>query len=142
MIDKLYRASQAGVKVQLMVRGICALKAGVPGLSENIEVRSVVGRYLEHSRFAMFGDGKKVKAFLSSADWMTRNMDRRVEVTAPIYDDALKAQLETHFDIMWKDNRKSRLVDPEGQNLSAGDLDASAFFAHQELYAYHSSQRG
>ncbi|MAV51301.1 MAG: polyphosphate kinase 1 [Crocinitomicaceae bacterium] len=142
MIDKLYRASQAGVKVQLMVRGICALKAGVPDLSENIEVRSVVGRYLEHSRFAMFGEGKKVKVFLSSADWMTRNMDRRVEVTAPIYDEALKAQLEAHFDIMWKDNRKSRLVDAEGQNLPAGDLDAPAFVAHQELYVYHSSQRG
>jgi len=129
-------------KVRLVVRGICALKAGVPGLSENIEVRSVVGRYLEHSRFAMFGEGKKVKAFLSSADWMTRNMDRRVEVTAPIYNDALKAQLEMHFGIMWKDNRKSRVVDPEGQNLPAGDLDAPAFFAHQELYAYYSSQRG
>lgn len=111
-------------------------------MSENIEVRSVVGRYLEHSRFALFGEGKKVRAFLSSADWMTRNMDRRVEVTAPIYDEALKAQLEAHFDIMWKDNRKSRLVDAEGQNLPAGDLDAPAFVAHQELYVYHSSQRG
>ena len=110
MIDKLYRASAAGVRIQLVVRGICALKAGVPGLSDNIEVRSVVGRYLEHSRFAVFAGGGDTQVYLSSADWMTRNLDRRVEVTTPVLDPGLKNQLVDLFDHLWRDNQKARRV--------------------------------
>lgn len=116
MIEKLYQASQAGVRIRLMVRGICALRAGVTGLSENIEVRSIVGRYLEHSRFHSFGNGGKTLTFLSSADWMTRNLDRRVEVSAPLLDPKLAAHVRAHFERMWSDNTHARLLLPDGSN--------------------------
>jgi len=116
MIVKLYQASQAGVRVRLVVRGICALRAGVPGLSENIEVRSIVGRYLEHSRFHSFGNGGKTLTFLSSADWMTRNLDRRVEVSAPILDPQLALEIRAQFQRMWSDNTHARLLLPDGTN--------------------------
>ena len=90
LIDKLYEASQAGVEIKLIVRGICCLKPQVPGLSENIEVMSTEGRFLEHSRIFYFYAGGKKNVFLSSADWMPRNMDRRVEVMYPILDTRLK----------------------------------------------------
>ena len=116
MIEKLYQASQAGVRVRLMVRGICVLRAGVKGLSDNIEVRSIVGRYLEHSRFHSFGNGGKTLTFISSADWMTRNLDRRVEVTAPVLDAKLAEDIRTHFERMWSDNTHARLLLPDGTN--------------------------
>ena len=116
MIEKLYQASQAGVRVRLMVRGICVLRAGVKGLSDNIEVRSIVGRYLEHSRFHSFGNGGKTLTFISSADWMTRNLDRRVEVTAPLLDAKLAEDIRTHFERMWSDNTHARLLLPDGTN--------------------------
>ena len=116
MIDKLYAASQAGVKIRMMIRGICALKAGVPSLSENIEVRSIVGRYLEHSRFMRFCNGGKALTYISSADWMTRNMDRRVEVTAPVLDLNIAADLKDHFERLWSDNACARRLLPNGRN--------------------------
>ena len=116
MIEKLYQASRAGVKVQLLVRGICALKSGVEGLSDNIEVRSIVGRYLEHSRFIVFAGGGSPKTYLSSADWMTRNLDRRVEVSAPLLDDALAKEVQGLFELMWNDNTHARLLTPQGDN--------------------------
>ena len=140
MIDKLYRASAAGVRIQLVVRGICALKAGVPGLSDNIEVRSVVGRYLEHSRFAVFAGGGDTQVYLSSADWMTRNLDRRVEVTTPVLDPGLKAQLVDLFDHLWRDNQKARRVTGNGDNLPAGEVGSEPFLAQERLYAYHADQ--
>ena len=140
MIEKLYRASSAGVQIQLVVRGICALKAGVPGLSENIEVRSVVGRYLEHSRLAMFAGGGAPQVYLSSADWMTRNLDRRVEVTTPVLDDGLKAQLVDLFDHLWRDNQKARRVTEDGANLPAEEVGGEPFLSQERLYAYHAAQ--
>lgn len=140
MIDKLYRASSAGVQIQLVVRGICALKAGVPGLSDNIEVRSVVGRYLEHSRFAVFAGDGDTQVYLSSADWMTRNLDRRVEVTTPVLDGGLKAQLADLFDHLWGDNQKARRVTEDGDNLPAGEVGGDPFLAQERLYAYHADQ--
>ena len=116
MIEKLYQASQAGVRVRLMVRGICALRAGISGLSENIEVRSIVGRYLEHSRFHTFCNGGKTLIYLSSADWMTRNLDRRVEVSAPILDSDLAGHIRNQFERMWSDNTHARLLLPDGYN--------------------------
>ena len=110
MIDLLYQASQTGVNIKLIVRGICALIPGVPGLSENIEAISIVDKYLEHSRIFVFGNGGKPKYFISSADWMTRNLDHRVEVACPIYDKAIQLELQIHLDIQWRDNTKARIL--------------------------------
>jgi polyphosphate kinase len=135
MIEKLYQASRAGVKVQLLVRGICALKSGVEGLSDNIEVRSIVGRYLEHSRFIVFAGGGTPKTYLSSADWMTRNLDRRVEVSAPLLDDALAKEVHSLFELMWNDNTHSRLLTPEGDNPWVAPKKGSTLVqAQEDLY--------
>lgn len=135
MIEKLYAASQAGVKVRMVVRGICALRPGVPGLSENIEVRSIVGRYLEHSRFMRFCNGGKPLTYLSSADWMTRNLDRRVEVTTPVLDADLADDLRVHFERMWDDNTHARVIQPDGTNAWVTSEDAAPLVqAQQDLY--------
>ena len=135
MIDKLYQASQAGVKVRMVVRGICALKAGVPGMSDNIEVRSIVGRYLEHSRFMRFSNGGKILTTISSADWMTRNLDRRVEVTAPVLDAEIARDLDEHFERMWCDNTHARRLLPDGNNEWIKPNDAETLVqAQQDLY--------
>ena len=110
MIDKLYEASCAGVPVEMIVRGICCLIPGVKGQSENIEVRSIVDRYLEHTRVYSFENGGNPKVYISSADFMTRNIENRVEVAAPIYDPLLKNEIHEVFDIAWNDNVKSRNV--------------------------------
>ena len=110
MIEKLVEASQAGVKIQLIVRGICCIIPGVKDYTENIQVVSIVGRYLEHSRIYIFGD-KDPEVYISSADLMTRNLERRVEVGAPIHDPRIKKTILNMFDIMLHDNVKaSRLL--------------------------------
>lgn len=116
MIDKLYEASQAGVKIKMIVRGICSLKPGIPGLSENIEVISIVDKFLEHSRIFIFGNGGNEKYYISSADWMRRNISRRLEVSVPIYDPELQKELKDFFHIQWKDNTKARVIDEKQKN--------------------------
>ena len=111
IIDKLYAASQAGVKIKLMVRGICCLVPGVKGLSETIEVKSVVGRFLEHSRIYMFHNNANPRLFLSSADWMMRNFDRRIELLFEIYRDEIKDHLSEILNMYWKDDVKSRYLE-------------------------------
>ncbi|MES2573740.1 MAG: polyphosphate kinase 1 [Bacteroidota bacterium] len=108
VIDKLYEASNAGVKIQLEVRGISSLIPGVPGMSENIQAISIVDNYLEHSRIYIFGNAGDPEVYISSADFMTRNLDGRVEVTCPIYDTEIKKELINIFDIGWKGNVKAR----------------------------------
>ena len=117
MINKLYEASQAGVSIQMVVRGICCLIPEVKGMSENIEVISIVDRYLEHPRLYVFENGGNQKVYISSADFMTRNIENRVEVAAPIYDPALQKQILDVFDIIWKDNVKARIINKATQNL-------------------------
>lgn len=114
IIMKLYEASQAGVKIDLIVRGICCLRPQIKGVSENIQVRSIVGRFLEHSRIFYFHHFGEEKIFLSSADWMTRNMIKRVEILFPIYDVRLKERLKNILDIQLKDNVKARFQDANG----------------------------
>lgn len=116
IIEKLYEASTYGVKIRLIVRGICSLIPGVKGLSENIEAISIVDRFLEHSRVIAFENGGAPAYYLSSADWMPRNLDYRVEVTVPVYDDHIKRQLKDHLEIIWKDNVKSRWHNEELNN--------------------------
>lgn len=116
MIELLYGASQAGVKVDLIVRGICSLKPGVEGLSDNIRVRSIVGRDLEHGRVLYFANDGNPLYFLSSADWMGRNLDRRVEVSVPIRDPRLQAQVAAMLELQLKDNVRARKLDASLKN--------------------------
>jgi polyphosphate kinase len=116
LIDKLYEASQAGVKVKMIVRGICCLIPGVNGMSENITVVSVVDKFLEHPRVFIFKNGGDNKIYLSSADFMTRNIENRVEVACPVYDKELQQQILDTFNISWNDNTKGRIVNQNPQN--------------------------
>jgi polyphosphate kinase len=116
LIDKLYEASQAGVKVKMIVRGICCLIPGVKGMSENITVVSVVDKFLEHPRVFIFENGGDNKIYLSSADFMTRNIENRVEVACPVYDKELQQQILDTFNISWNDNTKGRIVNQNPQN--------------------------
>ncbi|MFI3240771.1 MAG: polyphosphate kinase 1, partial [Bacteroidales bacterium] len=116
VIKLLYKASAAGVKVRLLVRGACCLLAGVTGLSENIEVRSIVDKYLEHARLMIFNNGGKPQTFILSADLMTRNLDRRVEVGTIIKDKYIERTLHDYFDIQWHDNVKARLITSNFKN--------------------------
>lgn len=116
MIDTLYQASQAGVKIRLILRGICCLVPGIPGLSENIEAISIVDKYLEHSRIFIFCNGGREKYYISSADWMPRNLDHRVEVACPIYDKDVQQELRKHLEIQWRDNMKARILNDTQDN--------------------------
>ncbi|MCM4151264.1 polyphosphate kinase 1 [Arenibacter sp. N53] len=116
MVDKLYQASRAGVKIQLIIRGICCLVPGVKGMSENIEAISIVDKFLEHPRVFIFGNDGNSKVYISSADWMTRNLDYRVEVGVPIYDTDVKQELLDTFDISWRDNVKARVFSEKHDN--------------------------
>ena len=138
IIDKLIEASEAGVKIDMVVRGICCLIPGVEGKTENIRIISIVGRFLEHSRIYIFGNSKRRKYYIASADFMTRNTVRRVEVAAPVYDERLQNKLQDMFDIMLADNQKARYLDAEGNyhrviNEEA-PLNSQEYFCTQ---AYH-----
>lgn len=116
LIRKLYQASRAGVKIRLIVRGICALIPGIKGVSENIEVRSIIDRFLEHARVFIFANGGDEEIFISSADWMERNLDHRVEVSCAIYEDGIRNQIRDFMELQWKDNTKARINDGSGEN--------------------------
>lgn len=139
MIDKLYDASRAGVKIQLIVRGICCLIPGVPGMSDNIEAISIVDNLLEHSRIYIFGVDEEAQVFISSADFMTRNIDERVEVTCPIYDNDIKKELIDTFTIYWTGNIKVRLHSERLENRYRR-LGEERFQAQTELYKYYQNK--
>ena len=117
MIDKLYEASQNGVKIQLIVRGVCSLIPGLKGFSDNIEVISIIDRFLEHSRIMIFENNNDPKVYISSADLMTRNIHERIEVACPIYDYDIKNQIIDTFSITWNDNIKSRIINGKSKNI-------------------------
>ncbi|MGM0482171.1 MAG: polyphosphate kinase 1, partial [Pseudomonadota bacterium] len=117
LIVQLYRASRAGVKIRCLVRGMCSLRAGVDGLSENIEVRSIVDRYLEHARVYVFAHGGNPQIYLASADLMKRNLDHRVEVACPLIDRTVREDVLQVMELQWRDRAKSRIVDAEQKNV-------------------------
>ncbi len=137
IIDKLIEASQAGVKIDLIIRGICCLIGGVKGYTENITITSIVGRFLEHSRIYIFGVGERQRVYISSADFMTRNTVRRVEVAAPVYDVSIKKRLLDMFYMLKKDNVKTRIQQNDGtyikSPISETALDSQMYF-YKESY--------
>jgi polyphosphate kinase len=114
VIEALYRASEAGVEIDLVVRGICCLRPGVPGLSDRIRVTSIIGRFLEHSRIWMFANGGVPEYFIGSADWMPRNLERRVECVTPVDDARLHARLDSVLATCLADNRQAWELDSDG----------------------------
>ena len=139
MIEKLYEASTAGVPIQMIIRGICCLIPGVKGMSENIEVISVVDRYLEHPRVYHFTNGGTPKIYISSADFMTRNIENRVEVAAPIYDTDLQRQITEVFDIIWNDNVKARRLNGPTQNAFIKN-DSAPIRSQFEIFDYYKKE--
>ena len=138
IIDKLIEASEAGVKIDMIIRGICCLIPGVKGKTENIRIISIVGRFLEHSRIYIFGSKERRKYYIASADFMTRNTVRRVEVAAPVYNNKLKTKLQEMFDVMLSDNQKARKLEADG-NYNRVSNDLTPVNAQEYFYAeaYH-----
>lgn len=136
MIKKLYEASAAGVKVKLIIRSICSLVPGINALSENIEAISIVDRYLEHARVFVFSNYGSPKVYLSSADWMTRNLDHRSEVGVPVYDESIKRQLIDMLELQWNDNTKARSINVFQNNPYHFSKVKSKFKSQDEIYKY------
>lgn len=134
IIDKIIECSQAGVKVELVIRGISCLVAGVEGVTENVHIRSIVGRYLEHSRIYIFGSGVRKKVYISSADYMTRNTTRRVEVAAPVRDEEIKKRVLDLFETQMSDNVKARVMQSDGSYVRA-KCDTVPVDAQKRLFA-------
>lgn len=140
MSELLYHAGKHNVKIRLMVRSSCIIKPQMPGLSENIEARSIVDKYLEHARLMIFCNGGDEEVYISSADLMTRNLDRRVEVAAPILNSRLKKELKTFFEIQWSDTAKARCLSPFDINGYIPPEDSGRVRAQETLYTYYANQ--
>ena len=134
LMKKLVEASQAGVKIDMIVRGINCLRSGIPGVTDNIRIISVVGRFLEHSRLFIFGDGEEARYYIASADWMTRNTLRRVEVACPILDAGAKKRLENMFRVIWQDNVQAREQAPDGKYVRRYPGTATPLSSQNWLY--------
>lgn len=139
MIDKLYEASRAGVRIKLIIRGICCLIPGVRGMSENIEAISIVDKFLEHPRLFIFENGGDPRMYISSADFMGRNLDNRVEITCPIYDSEIKRELDETFEISWNDNVKARIVAGKSRNAYRKN-DKEKIRSQFKLYDYYQNK--
>jgi polyphosphate kinase len=134
MVQSLYRASQAGVPIELIVRGMCELRPGIPGVSENIRVRSIVGRFLEHSRVFVFTNGGQREIYMGSADWMGRNLDRRVETTVPVLDPEIGDRIVGVLNVMLADDTKARWLRPDGSyERRRAEADEPEVCAHEAL---------
>lgn len=136
LIDDLYKASQAGVKIKAIVRGMCGLVPGIKGISDNISVVSVVDRFLEHPRVVVFENGGDPKVYISSADWMARNMDNRIEVGCPIYDENCKQIIIDLLEIQFKDTTKARVIDKDQKNNYVARGNRKKLRSQVEIYKY------
>ena len=136
IVNKLYLAGKAGVKIKMIIRGICSLVPGVKGMSENIEVISIVDEYLEHSRIYIFANGGKEKYYISSADWMMRNLDNRVEVTVPVYDKEIQQELKDFMNIQFQDNKKARIISEKQDNAYRSEDGKNKVRAQEQIYLY------
>ncbi len=141
IIESLYRASAAGVPVRLLVRGMCAIRVGIPAISENIEVRSIVGRFLEHSRIFRFENGGDPKIYLGSADWMPRNLFKRVETVFPVIQKRMLEHLEEILDWFWKDNVKAKVMQPDGSYLPRMTVEGELPFDAQAEFLAEAQNR-
>jgi polyphosphate kinase len=139
MINSLYNASREGVKIQLIIRGICCIIPSLKEVSENITVKRIVDRYLEHSRIFIFGTEDACEVMIGSADWMNRNLHRRIEVCVPIDDAASKKELIDYFEIQWSDNDKSVFFDENMQQIKP-DTNGNTVNAQQSIYNYMKEQ--
>ena len=141
IVRALYDASRAGVEIDLIVRGVCRLRPGVPGMSESIRVRSIVGRFLEHARIFCFANAGAPEYFIASADWMSRNLDYRVETMVPVESPDLRAELQSILDVQLADNRKSWVLKSDGswskQRPEAGEPERSS----QAIFMDNAAQR-
>jgi polyphosphate kinase len=137
IIYKLYQANDAGVKIKLIIRGICSLTPGVPGLSENVEAISIVDKFLEHSRILIFCNGGNELYFITSADWMTRNLDRRVEVACPIFDKDVQREIRDLIELQMKDNVKARIINEVQDNVYVKSDSTEKIRSQIELYKYY-----
>jgi polyphosphate kinase len=135
IVRALYRASQAGVPIHLVVRGMCVLRPGIPGISETITVKSIVGRFLEHSRVFVFANGGEREVYIGSADWMGRNLDRRVETVVPVLDPAIGEKIcDDILDVMERDNVKSRVLRSDGSYERRGVLPGESRVDAQSIF--------
>ena len=136
LILKLYEASRAGVKVKMIIRGICCLVPGVKGLSDNIEVISIIDRFLEHSRIYIFGNNNDERIYMASADWMTRNLSHRIECGFPIYDPKIKKEIKDIINIQLADNTKARVINKKQKNAYKTDNKTTTYRAQYDIYNY------
>ncbi len=136
MTDRLYRASKAGVKIRLIVRSNCSVVPGLKNISENIEIHGIVDKYLEHSRIIWFHNGGKENIYISSADIMVRNLDTRVEVAVPIYDEKVKEELIDYFNMQFADNQKSRYINHENENAYVKPINSKPIRCQTDFYNY------
>jgi polyphosphate kinase len=141
IIQELYEASQAGVQIDLIVRGTCCLRPGVPGLSERIRVVSIIDRFLEHARIYCFENGGAAEYYLASADWMPRNLDHRVEIAFPILDPRLQAEVREVLEVQLVDSAKARLLQPDGSTVRAHVPGAEIVRSQERIYALIGSRR-
>ena len=136
MIEELYKASKAGVKIKLIIRGLCSLQAGIPGLSENIEAISIVDRFLEHMRVFIFNNSGNQDIYISSADWMVRNLNHRIETIVPVYDEKIRETILDLIRIQLNDNVKARLIGGKVNNTYKTNIDELAIRSQTETYYY------
>jgi polyphosphate kinase len=141
LIKKLYAASNAGVKIQLIIRGICSLVPGIKGMSENIEAISLVDSYLEHARSMLFYNNGDELVYISSADWMIRNLDYRTEVACPVYDVSLKNEIKKIFEIQWNGSTKVRILNEKQDNPYRQAPDGVKKRAQLEIYKYLAAKK-